>query len=183
MKYPFPPKLVVVLASVFLLATALVLYAKSGAPAVGKMDVPFDVSILEKSLASDTASATLKPITVVNVWATWCGPCIKEIPDLNKLVATTPADKVSFVAMTDETMSTVSAFAEKRGSKFKFDYQIVSAPKTIKKLGAAYAEATGEHMPEAIPQHYIFKGNKLVYFRTGSLEPSDLEEMKAILAE
>lgn len=31
-------------------------------------------------------------VTMVNVWATWCGPCIKELKDLEKLNASL-ADK------------------------------------------------------------------------------------------
>ena len=33
-------------------------------------------------------------IYVVNFWATWCAPCVKEIPDFEKLQATYKNDKV-----------------------------------------------------------------------------------------
>ena len=34
---------------------------------------------------------------VVNFWATWCGPCVKELPDFQKTVNETDGSKVEFL--------------------------------------------------------------------------------------
>lgn len=31
-------------------------------------------------------------ITMVNIWATWCGPCVHELPEIQKLYATLPSN-------------------------------------------------------------------------------------------
>jgi len=39
----------------------------------------------------ETTLAKLKaPVLVVNLWATWCGPCVREMPTLAKLQAAYP---------------------------------------------------------------------------------------------
>ena len=34
---------------------------------------------------------------VVNFWATWCGPCVKELPDFQKVVNEADNQKVDFL--------------------------------------------------------------------------------------
>ena len=35
-------------------------------------------------------ASSKKPLTVINFWATWCAPCIKELPYFNKLYVENP---------------------------------------------------------------------------------------------
>lgn len=47
---------------------------------------------------STTLAATADGVLVVNLWATWCGPCIAEMPMLDD-VATTRATEVTVVGV------------------------------------------------------------------------------------
>jgi thiol-disulfide isomerase/thioredoxin len=38
-------------------------------------------------------------VVLLNLWATWCGPCRKEMPDLDKLQAELGSDKFEVVAL------------------------------------------------------------------------------------
>ncbi len=57
--------------------------------------------------------------TVICVWATWCGDCIREIPELNALAEKYKGNnKVSFLAFSDEDGATV----RKSLNKFPFNF-------------------------------------------------------------
>lgn len=49
-------------------------------------------------------------VLVINVWGTWCGPCVGEIPRLNGLVDKYNANKIEFIAITNESAEKVSHF-------------------------------------------------------------------------
>ncbi len=40
-----------------------------------------------------------EPVQVINFWATWCGPCVKEIPLLEKLTHEGKGVKVTLVSL------------------------------------------------------------------------------------
>jgi thiol-disulfide isomerase/thioredoxin len=78
-------------------------------------------SMTEKDLAGK--------VTVVNFWFTGCQPCIREMPELNRL--TKNYKSVNFVAFTFNDMNAVKKFLLKRN----FDYsQIPDANELIKAL-------------------------------------------------
>lgn len=41
-------------------------------------------------------------ILVLNIWATWCGPCVEELPSLDRLAATLPSDRINIVAVSQD---------------------------------------------------------------------------------
>jgi thiol-disulfide isomerase/thioredoxin len=54
-------------------------------------------------------------VLIVNYWATWCGPCIAEMPSLERLRASTSDLGVELACLTREEPDLVRRFLEKRG--------------------------------------------------------------------
>ena len=83
----------------------------------------------------DTAAGTWRlsdlagKVVVLNYWATWCGPCIAEMPYYQQLVDEyAGAEDVVFLAIsTDSDPSVVAPFIEKRGHTFTVLYDQGSA--------------------------------------------------------
>lgn len=58
-------------------------------------------------------------IVILNLWATWCNPCIKEMPDLMKMQEELPDGFVLLLA-SDEDQEKIQNFKERRGFDLKF---------------------------------------------------------------
>jgi len=60
---------------------------------------------------------------VVDFWATWCPPCVKEIPHFIKLRSDSPADELVIVGISSEEVATLKPFVKNKG----INYPIASA--------------------------------------------------------
>ena len=60
------------------------LVSTAGVPADWKPDISFATVDMNGNAWTDACFAG-KKLTVINLWAYWCGPCMSEIPDLQKL--------------------------------------------------------------------------------------------------
>ncbi len=49
-------------------------------------------------------------VVLLNVWATWCGPCVAEIPDLNRLHADYESEGLVVVNLSNETRDDLISF-------------------------------------------------------------------------
>jgi thiol-disulfide isomerase/thioredoxin len=63
----------------------------------------------------------------VNFWATWCPPCVAELPEIEKAYQK-HGDQVNFLLVTNQEPEVVSAFLEKRGYDIPVAYQASALP-------------------------------------------------------
>lgn len=73
----------------------------------------------DKSGAKLTLDDFKGRVVLVNLWATWCPPCVAELPSLDHLQKLLPSDKFAVVAISMDTtsMKTIADFLKKRGVK------------------------------------------------------------------
>lgn len=53
-------------------------------------------------------------VLFLNVWATWCGPCVAEMPSIQKLHESLKGQDVTFVLVSEEKADTVSHFVQRQ---------------------------------------------------------------------
>ncbi|TRX62007.1 TlpA disulfide reductase family protein [Carboxylicivirga sp. M1479] len=120
-------------------------------------------------------------IFVINLWATWCQPCAKEIPHLNKLVDTYERDGVLFLAINSEQEKDVIEWLDLQKNDFIYfhlhnhrdlcDYIFQLNPDEQFKIG---------QKPQHLPSNLIISNGKIVYFKTGYSKES-IEELETAL--
>ena len=69
-------------------------------------------------------------IVILNLWATWCTPCIREMPDLVKMQNELPEDFVLLLA-SDESLEKIQQFTERR----PFDLTFAQIQTSVESLG------------------------------------------------
>jgi thiol-disulfide isomerase/thioredoxin len=92
-------------------------------------------------------------ILVINLWATWCGPCIQEIPELNGLVEKYQDQGIRFLAFTDESKAVFEKFQKRRPS---FDFRYEKSFENVEAL-TALMKLDKEYQGRAIPLHILVK--------------------------
>jgi peroxiredoxin len=86
-------------------------------------------------------------VMVVNLWATWCGPCRREIPELVKLHKEFHSRGVEMIGLSTENPDASAEKVRKFIQDFQIDYRIGWAP------GEVAAPLMQGH--EAIPQIFV----------------------------
>lgn len=57
---------------------------------------------------------------LVNLWATWCGPCVKEMPSLEAAYQELKNENYVFLAVSNEDISLINGFVNRTNYSFDF---------------------------------------------------------------
>lgn len=63
-------------------------------------------------------------VLVINLWASWCGPCRREVPEYEKVRKSYAGRDVEFIGLTTEDPSTSSARVNKFLRDVKFGFRL-----------------------------------------------------------
>ena len=99
---------------------------------------------------------------VVSYWATWCAPCIKEMPGIKRAEEILKEYGYTFLLISDETVDKISKFK----NEWNFDFNFLKSTKSFDTLGVY-----------AMPTSYIFDENgQIIETIVGAIE-WDSDEM------
>lgn len=110
------------LALAFALALCLSAAAEERAPVLGEFSA---VDIYGEPI--DQAELEKQPLTMLNIWGTFCGPCLDEMPDLARLSADYAEKGVQLIGLVsdangpedEDTLALAREIAEQTGASYR----------------------------------------------------------------
>ena len=119
-------------------------------------------------------------VYVVNLWATWCGPCRMEIPGLKRVYEDYRERGVEFVGLTAEDPSEDSEKVSQFVGEYGVSYRVGWIDKeTVLKLAAWNAPQPARPGHFAIPQTFVVAADGHVVLRVRGYNPRVPEMVRA----
>lgn len=133
-----------------------------------------DESIVEQAVAPHKGK-----VVILNFWATWCGPCREEFPDLVRLYREHKSSTVLVSVSLDdpEDADKAIAFLKPLGNDF---------PRYLRNFKdfTKFANAVDPQWMGGIPATFVFdKSGKRVYGHEGQLTYAELKQVIAPLIQ
>jgi len=138
----------------------------------GSEKVPLETAALFAQ-SFDDADGHLQPMNqwqgrllVVNFWATWCAPCIEEMPDLQRVQAEYAERGVTTVGVAIDNASAVKRFRDEQNIALPLLVAGAAGTELVRQLG----NASG-----ALPYTVLVdRGGSVVQSKLGRLQASEL---------
>jgi peroxiredoxin len=135
-----------------------------------------DVNLIDANGVREIMKNNSGKLRLVNIWATWCAPCVIEMPELvniNRMYRARGFEMVTISADMPGKKDDVLKFLKDKQVSCA-NYQFNSDDKT------EFAEALDKDWEGGIPYTVIIKpGGEIIYRNSGEIEP--LEVKKAII--
>ena len=106
---------------------------------------------------------------MINFWATWCPPCLEEIPHFIKLQEQYGHQGLQLVGIALESVDEVLGFASEQG----INYPLLVGEQEVIKLAGKFGNRNG-----GLPYTVILDRNGLINFiKQGPLSVSEAEQV------
>jgi thiol-disulfide isomerase/thioredoxin len=130
---------------------------------------PIDAAGLKQLVANSSENYRL-----INVWATWCGPCVVEFPELvtiNRMYRNRNFEFVSLSADDPDRDQEVLAFLRKQqASNQNFHFSSYDKDELVDALDPDWTAALPHTM-------FIEPGGEIIYRKTGEVDPLVLKRI------
>jgi len=161
-----------------LVAAALLPMGCSRTPA-GTNDGPSakaSVSTVDAAKLGDNIKAALGTVVVVNLWATWCPPCVAEMPEFARFYTEAKSGDVTFISVSANAPETIADEVKPFIEKKKLSFPVLVLSKADPE---AIGKATGAEISGSLPC-------TLIYDRQGKLqkmleEPITFDSLSALV--
>ncbi|MEO6903156.1 MAG: TlpA family protein disulfide reductase [Bacteroidia bacterium] len=119
---------------------------------------------------------------IVNFWATWCAPCVKELPCFDTITTTYPNDKIKILLVSLDFVDAIDTRLIPFIKKKEIKHEIVVLDETN---GNYFIPLVSEKWSGVIPATWIVNKNKKVnYFFERKIQfdflKTKIEEIKAL---
>ena len=142
--------------------------ALAAAAALGAADPAYAFDLTDTSGQTQRLADLKGRWVVLNFWATWCVPCIQEIPEIAAFRREHPDVAVIGVAIDVDDEAKVRAFAKKVGHEYPL---VLSNDAVEKQLGE----------PKALPTTRIYDpSGKVVYDKPSRVDRPLLERLTRV---
>lgn len=128
-----------------------------------------DFSLMDVSGQRRNVSEWKGKVLAINFWATWCPPCLEEIPHFIKLQDKYGHQGLQFLGIALEGVDEVKEFASEIG----INYPLLVGEQEVIKLGTKFGNTIG-----GLPYTVILDRNGHISFiKMGSLSASEAEQV------
>lgn len=135
---------------------------------------PVNVAIIDVAGIKDIIKNNSEKLRLINVWATWCGPCVAEFSsfvDINRMYRDRDFEFISISADNPSQKEKVLRFLQKKqASNTNYLFSEEDKYKLI--------EAIDPKWQGALPYTMLVEpGGKIVYAEQGIIEPSKMKKL------
>ena len=156
----------IITVSVSIAIALLVLYLLFASIILVKSE-PFNTQFIDLNGQIHTLKDFEGKFVFLNFWASWCKPCIDEIPSIERLKNKFDRSQIEFIIASDENLELIKAFQAKSSSSLDFYKYKATTQSTL--------------IPQLLPMTYLIKGNGEIYERfLGSVNWDSSESVKKL---
>jgi peroxiredoxin len=147
---------------------------------------PVTVELIDKAGIAKLRANTTNKYRVINVWATWCAPCVKEFPDLVEISRKFDMRDFEFISISldkpeDKAKAEAFLFKNAAGLSKKVENSLKAEHRTTNSYlfagsGDDLAAVLDKDMAGPIPHTIVVApGGEIVYRHTGIIDLAETE--------
>ncbi|MGZ8558486.1 MAG: redoxin family protein [Chitinophagaceae bacterium] len=134
---------------------------------------PVSIEMIDEEGLKDLLKNSSDKLRLINVWATWCGPCITEFPDfitINRMYRGRDFEFISISADNPARKDKVQKFLQKQqASNTNYLFSVDDKYKLIEIIDPKWQGA----LPYTI---LVEPGGKIVYAKQGTIDPAEMKK-------